>query len=665
MESHGDRRPNLGADTTDGGPVVEMNDKPHTIVGVLPPIPQYPRENDVYMPTSACPFRAQAAQNAGGNRRAFGALSAFARLEDVVALEAAGSEVGAVAASFARDNRQVYDPDVSQFAARAVGLEEELIQDARPILLTLLGTTILVLLIACANVANLSLARMARREREVAVRLALGAGRGRLVRQLLTESCVMALAGAALGLAVAWTSLDLLAAFASRFTPRVIDPAIDGTVLVFAMGLAMVTGLLVGIVPALSARPSLVSALKDGSAQAGEGAKPARLRSVLVVAQVTVCFALLVGAGLLLDSLRRLASVDLGYRTDSVLTAEIFSNWSRTVTGDDQRRLYTVILERLRSTPGVVSAAVTNAIPLSNLAPGERPIRIEGLPDGDVLQLPAADQRVASDGYFETLEVAPLRGRLFGIQDHQDAPPVAIVNQSMAAFWRDRDPVGGRFRPADGDGEWITVVGVVGDLRQFDLDQEAPAQYYTPFKQTPGIGVRVLLRTIGEPISFLPALKDAVRSGDPTIAVENVQTLRALYADRLASPGLNAALLAIFASVALAITLTGLAGVIGTAVTQRTREFGVRMALGATPSSILRMVLRQGLSLVLIGLAAGTAGALLLGQAVRAYLYETRPGDPVVYLAVGGLFVATAIVACLAPARRATTIDPLRALKAE
>ena len=663
--SHAYWQKKFGGDIGVVGRAVEMNDKPHTIVGVLPPIPQYPRENDVYMPTSACPFRAQSERNIQQNRRAFSALQVFGRLKPGVSSEQARSEISTVAQRFTRDNPQVYNPNVTQFSSTIVGLNEELIEDARPILLALLATTTLVLLIACANVANLSLSRMARRDREMALRLALGAGRGRLVRQLLTESTMMALAGGALGLFVAWASLDTLATFAARFTPRVIEPSLDASVLLFALGLSALTGVLFGIFPALSARPSLTSALKEGGAQAGDGVKARRLRSALVVAQVTVCFALLVGAGLFLSSLKRLSSVDLGYRADSVLTAEVFGNWSRQTEDQHFLRLYGTILDRLKATPGVVAAAVTNAVPLSTTQPGDNPIRIEGVTGDDVAQLPVADLKVASEGYFDVLGLAPLRGRLFTAADNLEAPRVAVITTSMAKLWGERDPIGLRFRPTFNGAEWLTVVGVIPDMRQYSVDREANAQYYLPFLQLPGIGGRVLIRTTGDPMSYASVLKEAVFAAHPEVPVENIQTLEALRAGSLRVPGLNAMLLTVFATVALIITLAGVAAVIGTSVSQRTREFGVRMALGASRSDVLRMVLGQGLGLVTIGLVAGAAGAVLLARGIAAYLYQTPTTDPLVYIAVAAVFLLSAALACLGPARRATSIDPLLALKAD
>ncbi len=656
----------FGGDRTIVGRAVAMNDKPHTIVGVLPPIPQYPRENDVYMPTSACPFRANAeATLMAQNRRAFSGLRVFGRLKEGVSAGAASAEVSTVAKRFAEDHPQAYDARTTLFAGRAVGLNEEMVRDARPILLALLGTTGLVLLIACANVANLTLSRMARREREIALRVSLGAGRRRLVRQLLTESTLLSLAGGLVGLGFASLTTGMLAAFAARFTPRVVDPSIDLRVLLFTAVVSLATGLAFGLVPLAGTLPGLSSSLKEGSAQAGTGRRGRRVRAMLVVAQVAVCFALLAGAGLFLDSLRRLSTVDLGFRPDRVLTAEAFSNWSRQTDNAAFVRLYTTILERLQATPGVLSAAVTNAVPLTNITPAQQQIRIEGIAVADPLHLPIADRNVASEQYFDVLGVRPHRGRVFTSGDHQEAPRVAVINETMARLWGDRDPIGGRFQVARPNAPWITVVGVIGDMRQYGVDQQAMAQYYTPFLQTPGIGARVLVRTDGDPMALVPALKEAVRTAHPEVPVEGVETLESLRAGRLAPPGLSAGLLTVFATLALVITLAGITAVIGTSVSQRTREFGVRMALGATRASVLVMVLRQGLVLVALGLTAGVLGAAVFGRALGAYLYKTTPTDPFIYASVGALFVIAAILACLGPARRATSIDPLLALRTE
>jgi predicted permease len=653
------------ADESVVGKLVQMNDKAHKIVGILPPIPQYPLEHDVYMPTSACPFRADAERTMAVGRRTFASLRAFARLRPGHTADEAAAEAAGLARKWSADDPMMYEPERTRFAADAVTLDEELTRNARPILLALLGATGLVLLISCANVANLSLARTFQRAREMAVRSALGAGRGRLARQLLVECTLVALAGGLVGLVVAWSSAGLLVKFAGLFTARVVDPSVDWNVLIFTLGIAIVTGLVFGTAPAFVTRTVLTEALKDGGTQTGHGARNPRLRTWLVVAQVTVCFALVVGAGLLLESLRRLSAVDLGYQRQQVLTAEVTGNWSRQTNQQEVLNFYFAVLDNVRRIPGVESAAFTNAVPLAqNIIPGERPIDIEGVTSREGAQLPLADPNLATDGYFETLGVPLVRGRAILSTDRRTLPRVAVINETMARLWGDVDPLGKRFTMQARVPQEFTVVGIVGDVRQYSVGSRPLAQFYTPISEW-GVGGEVLVRTSGEPTTYVDAVKAAVQAVDPQVPVVGFRTLETVRADRLTSPRVTTALLAVFALAALFITIMGLAAVIATSISQRTREFGLRMALGANARMVLTMVVRQGLRLVLFGLAAGTVVAMLFGRLFARYLYEIGPTDPRVLAGVAALFVIAAVVACLIPARRATAIDPLRALRSE
>ena len=653
----------FGGDPAIVGQVFEMNDRPHTVVGVLPAVPHYPNEVDVYMPTSACPFRAAAERQADRNRRAFAGLEVFGRLKPGASPERAAGEVAAVAERFKQDHPEVYRP-ATGFQARTADVLTELTAGARGLLLILLGTTGLVLLIACANVANLTLARMLRRDRELAMRAALGADRWRLVRQLLTESTLLALAGGVVGLLVAWTTVDMLTAFVGRFTDRTGEIGIDAGVLAFTVGVSLVTGLVFGTFPAFSSRVDLVATLKSGGKGAGGAGAPRRLQNTLIVAQVAVSVVLLVGAGLLLLSFYRLQGTDPGFRSDRVLSAEIFGNFTKYPDAPALRRLYTSILDRLEGTPGIVSAAVTNAVPLSGLQPGQVRFQIEGHTYDRPEDRPTADVRVASARYFDTLGIPLRSGRVFNDLDHDEAAPVAILNQSMVRHWNGRDPVGAQVSVDNGQ-TWLRIVGVVADMKAFGLDREAVAQIYRPLRQTGGIGGRVLIRTSGAPGSATAILRNAVHAVDADLPIENVRTLDELRDGALARPRLTAMLLTAFAALALLVTLAGITGVIATSVSQRTQEFGVRMALGASQHSVLRMVLRQGLLLVALGLAIGFAAAAALSRVLQSYLYQTAPDDPRAFLAVAAAFVVAGIVACLGPAWRATTVDPLTALRAE
>jgi putative ABC transport system permease protein len=673
--SHTYWRQKFGGDPNIVGQVFEMNDRPHRVIGVLPNVPHYPQENDVYMPVLACPFRANGERQIPQNRRAFGALNVFGRLKEGTSPEQAASAVGAICHTFTQDNKQVYRPETSGFQATTVPVRDALTSGARELLLILLGITGLVLLIACANVANLTLARMLGRDRELAMRAALGAGRGRLVRQLLTESTLLATVGGAMGIGFAWITIDMLTTFVGRFTSRTGEIGLDPMVLAFTVGVSILTGVLFGTLPALGSRVDLVAALKQGGGQAGDGGSRKRIQGALIVAQVAVSVMLLVGAGLLLASFFRLQRVETGYRSDGVLSAQIYGNFSRYPNATTQRRLYLPVLERLQAQAGVSAAAITNAVPLGGGAPGTTRFDIEGRVVDDPERRPTADVRVATPQYFATIGVPVISGRVFNDLDSEESMRVAIINKAMTKYWDGTDPVGSKIAlplpPVRGNPnaptqEWYTIVGIVSDVRQFGLTQESVAQVYVPLTQTPfGIAGQILVRTAGDPASFGNVLRTTVHAVDPNQPVENVQTLDDLRSEALAAPRLTATLLGVFAGLALLVTLAGIGGVIATSVQQRTKEFGLRMALGARRDSVLMMVVRQGLTLVLIGLAIGVVGALAAGRVLSSYLYQTAPRDPLIFAGVAVVFVLAGVVACLIPARRATTVDPLIALRAE
>ena len=668
--SHTYWRTKFGGDPNIVGQVFEMNDRPHRVIGVLPNVPHYPQENDVYMPVLACPFRAASERQIAQNRRAFAALNVFGRLKEGTPPERAASAVESICHTFTQDNKQIYRPETSGFRATTVPVREALTTGARPMLLILLGITGLILLIACANVANLTLARMLGRDRELAMRAALGAGRGRLVRQLLTESTLLAVVGGALGVAFAWLTIGMLTTFVGRFTSRTGEIALDPMVLLFTLGVSVLTGLLFGTLPALGSRVDLVSALKQGGAQAGNGAGSKRVQGALIVAQVAVSVMLLVGAGLLLASFYRLQRVETGYRSEGVLSAQIFGNFSRYPNITELKKLYLPVIERLQAQPGVNAVAITNAVPLGGGAPGTTRFEIEGKAVDDPERRPTTDVRVASPQYFAAIGIPVLGGRVFNELDNEESQRVVVINKSMTRYWDGTDPIGSRIRPIFGGPnppqDWYTVVGVVGDVRQFGLAQQTVAQLYVPLRQSQfGLAGQVLVRTAGDPTSFANALRASIYAVDPNQPVENVQTLDDLRSEALAAPRLTATLLGIFAALALLVTLAGIGGVIATSVTQRTKEFGLRMALGARREGVMMMVLRQGLTLVAIGLVLGVAGALAAGRVLSAYLYETAPRDPIIFAGVAAVFILAGIVACLIPARRATTVDPLIALRAE
>ena len=655
----------FGSDPGIVGQVFEMNDRPHTVVGVLPPVPQYPRENDVYMPTSACPFRALAEARMEEDRTAFRGMTAFGRLGPGVAVDRFGSELATVAGRLQADHPETYPVD-SGYTAVPLPLADELTRDARPMLLILLATTVLVLLIACANVANLTLARMAQRERELALRTALGAGRGRLLRQLVTEASLLAVAAGACGLLLAWLSLDLLVAFAALFTTRTTEVAVDGWVLAFTLGLSLLTGIAFGSAPALAGRSNAAAALKEAGAHTTDTPARRRARGLLTASQVAAAFVLLIAAGLLLTSFYRLQQVDAGFDPERVLTAEIFPNWSKYTTPESRRQLFTGVLERLQDRPGIAAAAVASGFPMASEVGQQQRFAIEGRTYEDPDLRPELETRVISADYFATVGVPLLAGRIFTRLDDAATTPVGVISRSLAErHWPSgASPLDERVT-LDGGETWITIVGVAGDVRDHGLDREPPDQLYQPYLQVAGTPTRVLVRARSDPRALSGQVREAVHAVDPEQPVESFRTLAETRAGATAPRRLSVALLALFAALALVITVSGIAAVIATSVSHRTREFGLRMALGAERASILTMVLRQGLALVLAGLVAGGAAAALLSRSLASFLFETAPTETGVFATVSLVFLVTGLAACYVPARRAMAVDPLVALREE
>ncbi len=660
--SHDYWQRSFGGDPEIVGQVFEMNNRPHTVVGVLPPIPQYPNENDVYMSVSACPFRANGETNRHQNRSAFRALTVTGRLAAGKTMDDLKADLAATGERFVADFPDTYQPERG-YEVSAVPLKEVLTQQARPTLLILLGTTGLVLLIACANVANLTVARMLRRQREMAVRASLGASRGRLVSQTLVESGLLSLAGGVLGLALAYGGLGMLVAFTARFTTRATNISIDGWVLLFTLGISLATGLVFGAMSALPTRGDLASALRDGShATAGRGKQ--WLRGALVTAQVTVSVVLLVAAGLMLRSFAKLQQVDPGFNPERVLTAQLSLNWTKYTTSQDAVAFFDSLLEKVRSHPGVVSAAVASDLPLERQGPRNRGFQIEDQPIDDGGLAPVIDFRIASPGYFRTLGIPLVRGRTFDAQDDAQGVPVAVVTRSLAQnYWGDDDPISRRVS-VDGGTTWLTIVGVVGDVREYGPAVAATDELYVPLAQG-GFSQRLLIRTAADPMAMAREVKELVWAVDPDQPVSNLETMPAKTAAATASPRLTTLLLGLFAALALAITAAGLSGVVAFVVSQRTQEIGIRMALGAHRGSVLLMVLLQGLRLVVVGLVVGIAASLVVGRLMSDLLFEVRPSDPLTLIGVSVVLIAAAAVACLIPARRAIRVQPTIALRSE
>ena len=662
--SHEFWRNALGSDPEIVGKRFEMNDRVHTVVGVLPALPQYPDENDVYMPVSACPFRADKAwdQNRSGR-----GLTVFARVRRGTGIAAAQQELAVIAARLKARYPSAYPADArSTFAAGR--LRDALTRNARLTFVALLATAGFVLLIACANVANLTLARLSRRRRELAVRAAIGAGRPRIVRQLATESTMIALAGGALGLGIAVASRRFLVSFAGRFTPRAAEISLDGHVLLFTLAVSLATGIVFGALPALRGTRDLGTALKE-SDEGRTTAGGRRGHGLLVVPQVAVSLVLLVAAGLLVKSLVRLSNVDPGFAPENVLTARVSLDWSRYTKPEQSRAIYDRILEKVAAFPGVQSAAVASAFPLSGGTPWNSDLEIEGRPNPPGHAPPQVYPQVVGPPFFRVVGIPLLRGRAF--TDHEApggpgaAPLVAVVNSAFARryFGSDGGAIGKRINLGGEPVTWREIVGVVGDVKQFGLDKPSGEEVYLPYVQLGGNTMRILVRTASDPERLSRQLVAAVHAIDSTAPVSDIHTLERLKRSSLDSPRLTTTLFSGFALLALAIAAAGIGAVTAFSVGQRTREIGIRMALGASRRDVLGMVLRQGMRPVFVGLAIGLAGALAFARVLSALLFAVAPTDPATFLAVSAALVTTAAVACLVPGRRAVRVDPMVALR--
>jgi putative ABC transport system permease protein len=648
QRAYGGRSDIVGSRITLGG-------VPYTIVGAGARGLALPAEVDIW-----APFQTDTTL---GRRNDF--LQVIGRLAPGATAETAEVEL----ATIARRLEAEYPASNAGWGVELIGLHERIVGEIRPALLVFLGAVALVLLIACANVANLMLVRVAARERELTIRAALGASRRRLVRQLLTESVLLALAGGVLGLGLAVWGVSALRALDPGTLPRLDAVRLDARALAFALVLSVGTGLLFGVVPAVRARRfDLRGGLAEGGRALSGARSAARTRSALVLAEVALASVLLVGAALLLRSFVGLTRVDPGVSVDGILTARVTLPRSRYDDPARQVAFADALLDRARALPGVASAALGSAAPVDDAVPYWA-IALAGVeqPPPDVVQ-DAVVYR-ASPEYFHTFGLPLIRGRLFEASDRTDRAPVAIVSQGLAQrYWPGGDPVGSRLTfgdPTDSATSWMTVVGVVGDVRQDGAVSPAYPQIYVPFAQLSNRSVVVALRTGRNPLALAAPLKQALAGVDPSLALSQVTTMEQRVASTLARPRVNALLLAGFAATALVLAALGIYGVIAYSVVQRTRELGIRVALGASADAVLGMVMRQGLTPVMIGLAIGLGVAAAGSRVLRSLLYGVTATDLATYGAVAAFLTAVAAAASYVPARRAARSDPVQALRAE
>ena len=651
-------RERLGGDTTIIGKTVEMTDRVHTVIGILPPLPAFPNDNDVFMPVSSCPFRMSEFWT---TRRDVRALTGFAVARPGVALAAVRADLKAVASQIHNEHTESY-PDAQGFGIGAESLLEELSGPARETLALLLATSAFVLAIACANVANLTLVRLVHRRSELVVRAALGAGSGRLARQLLTESVVVAGAGALVGVGLAAALLRVLVPYAARFTPRAFEIGLDAPVLLFTLGVSVVVGLASGTLPLVGMTRDLATGLRargDGGQARG---RRGRAERGLVVAQVAVSVVLLAAAGLSVRSMIELSRVDAGYKPEQVLSLRVTPSRERYQRPEDRVAVTTRIVTDMRALPGVSGVALVAAVPLGEDGRMSHGMLIQGRAVGPNEVAPQAEMQIVSGEYFTTIGVPIMKGRTFDEHDRLGTEEVAVISRSLAQrYWRDAEPLGARISPDGGD-TWLRVVGVAGDVRDHALDQDPIDVFYVAFAQTPG-GENVLLRSTNDPARLAKQATAAIRAIDPDMPVDNIRTLMEIRLDSLAPRRLTASLLALFALLAVLIAAAGIGGVLAFSVSQRTREIGVRLALGAQRIEVLALVFRQGGAMIAIGLAIGAVGALWLTRFMQGLVFGIGARDPLTLAVACLTLAAVGLIASLGPARRATAVDPVIALR--
>jgi putative ABC transport system permease protein len=598
--------------------------------------------------------------------RGFHTLKVIARLKPGVTLEQARTEMRAIASRLERQY-----PDTNQgWTVDPVRMRDQLVGAIEPTLLTLLGAVCLVLLIACANAAILLLVRASGRQKEIAIRSALGATRWRIVRQMLCESLVLATAGGVLGLAAAYGGVVALVALKPASIPRLEEISIDGRVAAFTFALSLLTSILFGVGPALAAtRPELNEILKSAGRTAKSAAQNRRTRGALVVAEIALSVALLVGAGLMLRSLARLQSIDPGFRADRVLTMEVALPETR-YEGMAVARFYQRLLDRVRRLPAVRSAAVARNVPLSGGDPSLNFV-IENRPALSSAEQPRAKYRAVSAGYFESMRVPLLAGRAFEESDAENSPGVVIINDAMARrFWPGENPIGRRMKAGFDDAPWCTIVGVVANIKHAGLDAETQPEMYYPYLQVPPAlmnfvegSMTIVVHTAGDPAQIAAAVRREVSALDPDQPVFHVRRMQEILDGSVAQPRFRAVLLAAFAAVALALGVTGLYGVISYSVGQRANEMGIRAAVGASRADLMRLVLGEAARLAIAGALLGVALAALLGRSIAKLLFGVKPADPATMIAVPVLLLIVAMIAAYVPAWRAARANPVSALR--
>ena len=638
------------------GRSILMNDAKTTIVGVMPQGFTLPKRKTQFLSP------AQFTPPMLNNRRSH-QLNVIARLKPGVTLARARSDMSAIAQRL----QQQYPDTNKQIGAVVVPLKDQIVANTGTALLVLLAAAGCVLLIACANVANLLLAKVAARQREMAIRTAIGAKRSRLIRQMVTESLLLAIVGGALGLLFASLSMRVLVALIPTGLPGSSDLSIDGRLLVFTLGVSLLTGIVFGIAPALeTTNVEVCEKLKEGG-RAGVGGKSGRFRDALVISEVALAMMLLVSAGLLLQTLRNLHAIDAGFNPDNLLT--LSTRLPSPKYADPLKRVqyFNAVIDRVRGLPAVTGAGFTSNLPFTSQGYASV-FRIEGRPFAPGNNPDALYREVTND-YLQTLRVRLLEGRLFGRDDLANSLPVVIINETFKKqYWPNESPLGKRVQTSGDNTPWQTIIGVVADVRERGLELDMKPAVYLPVVQLPfgwNNPHQLAIRTLTDPHSVARAAREAIWSVDRDQPIADVRTMDDIIDLEVADHRQQTALLGAFAAVALLLATLGIYGVLSYAVTQRTREIGVRVALGASGGDMTRMVVGRGIALTALGITIGTGGALLVTRSMTKLLVGVKAADPAIYGAVALLLAIVAVVACYIPAARAARVDPIVALREE
>ena len=644
------------------GQSLVVDDQPHTIVGVMPASFRFPPAITVRGPGPAVPRDIWVPLRNLSPQRGAHNLTVVGRLRPGVTFDSAQRDLSAIAADLERE----YPDSNREWGVKVVPLAEQLVGDLRPALLAFMGAVGFILLLACANVANLLLVRGVTRRKEIAIRTALGATQADLVKQLLTEAAVLGVTGAVLGAALAFAAVRVVSVSAPATMPRAEEVQVDARVLGFALAAGLLSALLFGLAPLLQTlRARIVEWLQERGGGAGTPAAR-RLQHTLVIAEVSLALVLLIGAGLLVESFVRLRSIDPGFRRDDILTAKVMLPARRYAARDQQVKFVDEVVARLSGLPGVTSVAVTNAAPLADSREGTS-FDIEGAPPWPAGQEPHMNWNIVSPAYFDTLALRLVRGRTFDERDRAGSTPVIVINETLAArYFPGADPIGRRMRAGFNMATPREIVGVVSTERHASVTAEPHNGAYVPMSQFPRAGqLTVLLRTRSDPASMTGSLRQAIHDVDPALAVFQPQPMADVLATAVATPRFSTVLLSTFAAVALLLAGVGLYGVISHAVSQRTREIGIRIALGASRVSVLQMIVGRGLALAAIGVVVGLTAAAATVRLFAALLFGVSAMHVPTYAASGLVLLGIGAVASYLPARRAMRVDPVIALRTE